>query len=787
MKPEVTLNQALDAFDPTTADPQGRATRARSILERMEALVTSGELHRTEAGVLARYLDSTRRSSFLVALGGPEERRRWAETTFEAIRASRYTLETMLDQRVAAHPDRVMFGEAQNTGGTWTYAQVRRRIRLIAASFLGDVTGDPHPAPRRPRVAILADNSVDAACCDLACLVHDIFVAPISVHFDAVTVAALFDKLEIDRAVCDSELLYLRLLEVRKLGRARFRIYNLGEATHLAEDGDIPLAMGFSHLGQETVDELIRNRPRFSLDDDATVLFTSGSTGLPKGVVFSQFNLVSKRFARAAALPRVGDDEVFLCYLPLFHTFGRYLELLGTLFWGGTYAFAGNPSAETLIALLERVRPTALISIPLRWVQIREECLRRMDATTHPEERRRVFSETVGGRLSWGLSAAGHLDARVFHFFNDHGVRLCSGFGMTEATGGITMTPPGQYQDDSVGVPLPGVKIRLSDEGELHISGPYVARYLDDPRPAPGEEHWLATGDVFVLGEGGHLQIVDKIKDLYKNTKGQTIAPRRVEQKYADVPGIKRVFLVGDGRDHNVLLIVPDRDDEVLKKAATTGMVDGYFRQIVRAANRDLAAYERVVNFALLDRDLSLQRDELTPKGSYRRKAIEEHFQEIIGDLYRQKHVDVTVDSLTVRIPRWLIRDLGILENDIVADGSTLVNLQNRRSLTVRRGEASGRVRVGDLEYEIRTGTVDLGTFSRQPMLWAGNPSLVAFCACKDGWDLSLGEISPQIFLVRGGDPGDQPAPAPLEHLPNDPRLRCLHDVSVSIFFGPVG
>ena len=188
-------------------------------------------------------------------------------------------------------------------------------------------------------------------------------------------------------------------------------------------------------------------------------------------MAFTQQNLVSKRFARAAALPDVGEDEVFLCYLPLFHTFGRYLELLGAIYWRGTYTFAGNPSAETLFRQLPEVRPTGLISIPLRWAQVHQRCLDAVGAASSPARQREVFAEITGGRLRWGLSAAGYLEPRVFRFFHRHGVQLASGFGMTEGTGGLTMTPPGDYLDDSVGVPLPGTRVRFGESGELEISG----------------------------------------------------------------------------------------------------------------------------------------------------------------------------------------------------------------------------------------------------------------------------------------------------------------------------
>ena len=443
---------------------------------------------------------------------------------------------------------------------------------------------------------------------------------------------------------------------------------------------------------------------------------------------------------------------MLLCYLPLFHTFGRFFEMLGTVYWGGTYVFAGSPTAEGLLAELGRVRPTGLISVPVRWTQIREQCLERMERDDDAAPNSRRFARSSAIACAGGCRPPGFLDPLVFRFFQRHGVDLCSGFGMTEATGGITMTPPGSYVDGTVGIPLPGMRIRFGAQGELQIAGPYVARYLDEgdppgslPRLDPDEDHWIATGDLFKEHAGGYLEIVDRIKDIYKNSRGQTIAPQRVEQRFASVPGIRRTFLAGDHRDYNVLLIVLNRDDPVLA-TRTDDEVHEYLGQIVASVNEGLAPYERVVRFAVLDRDFDLARGELTEKGSLRRKIIADHFDTVIETLYRSNHVDLTADGVRVRIPRWFFRDLAVLEDDIVVRGDGLHNKRSDVFLPVAR-EADGSVRVGDLVYRVADGSVDLGLFARQPRLWVGNPSLVAFSPCKPGWELPLRGVSDQVRL----------------------------------------
>ena len=719
------------------------------------------------------FLDTTRDPDFLQALPDDEARRLWADVAIAAVRRTGFTLENLFDQRVAAHPDRIWLRESPLDGGeAWSYTRVRDKARTYAAAFLA--------AAPAPRVALLTPNSPRGAFCDLACLLHGILITPLSPHTDADTVAWICDTLDINIIVTGGTDQAALAAEVRDR--------TTDDIVHFSLEDQPPAGCGARALEEDCValtragiDDALATQPRSGLDDVATVMFTSGSTGRPKGVEFSLLNLVSKRFARAAALPAVGRDEVMLCFLPLFHTFGRYLELLGSMFWGGEYVFVGNNSRATLLSLLQQVEPTGLISIPLRWTEIRESCLARREEAGASALREADFRAVTGGRLRWGLSAAGYLDPRVFRFFHRHGVDLCSGFGMTEATGGITMTPPGDYRDDSVGKPLPGVDVRLTEQGEMQISGPYIASYLDqDTRPGDGS--WLSTGDLFHRHADGHLQIVDRIKDIYKNARGQTVAPRRVEQRYVEVPGIRRVFLVGDHRVYNVLLIVPDPEDPVLQGDPEGPEARDYFHRIVTAANQDLPPFERVVNFAVLDRDFSADEGELTPKGSYRRKAIEENFQAVIDDLYLSDTVDLVVGDLTLRLPRWFHRDLGVMETDIGAGPDRLVNGVDGRELEVGRAE-DGLVRIGDLLYELGTDTVDLGRLSRQPGLWAGNPQLAAFCPVRDGWDTPYGAFTQHVSLPWRDENGEPPAPVDTPPM-SDNRLPRIHDLCREALFG---
>jgi long-chain acyl-CoA synthetase len=677
--------------------------------------------HRADARrALVALLDRVRRRAFTEVLE-PEAVDPWVKVVLRTIRAIDYTFGDVLRSREETDPKTVALRVLGRDACELTVGDVARRTRAIARGLLALVEGDPDA-----KVAILSEHGLEASLCDLACLTNGIvdFPLPANAVSEQIVYMLRHSGARVLLASDDEQLAKVlpslpaipELREVVAFSRAAAE-----------RNGLLSLEQMVSQGADYDDGARAARAARVKATDVATVMYTSGTTGKPKGIVFTHENVVSKRFCRAFALPNVNEGDVFLCYLPPYHTFGRYLELCGSLFWGATFVFARSPALASLVEDFKRVRPTVFISVPKKWMELHEAAVWEGGSDDAPECMRQLRAIT-GGRLRYGLSAAGYLDPAVFKAFHAAGTALCSGYGMTEATGGITMTPAGEYVDDSIGRPLPGIECRIGEDGELLVRGPYVSPGYLSPGPedrGADADGWFATGDLVSVDPDGQYRIVGRKKEIYKNRQGQTIAPQRVENLYRDFEAVSQAFLVGDHREYNTLLVWPNPASAAIA-GRTPEQVGELLSSLVASANRFLAPYERVVAFRVLPRALDEANGELTHKQTFRREVVEKSWAPLIAKMYEQKHLSLSVNGGYLRIPNWVLREIGVLQHEVSLDGGVL--RAGGRALPVGSvPEAPGALRVGDLAYAADGAQVDLGALLSHPALWLGNEALRAF------------------------------------------------------------
>jgi len=669
-------------------------------------------------GLLA-LLDGVRRRFFTTLLS-PADLDGWVALVLRIVRDTDYAVGDLLRSREATDPKTVALRVLGQDACELTVADVSRRTRAIARGVLALVDGDPEA-----KVAILSENCLEAALCDLACLSNGILDFPLPANAVAEQVVFML-KHSGARVllVSDDEQVAKVLPSLPALPDLK-EIVVFSRAT-AERNGLLSLEQMVSQGAEFDDGARAARAASAKATDVATVMYTSGTTGKPKGIVFTHENIVAKRFCRGFALPQVNEGDVFLSYLPLYHTFGRWLELVGTLFWGATYVFARATAQSSLLEDFRRVKPTAFISVPKKWMELHEAAV--WEASDDPDELTGHLRAITGGRLRTGLSAAGYLDPAVFRAFRAAGTELCSGYGMTEATGGITMTPPGEYVDDSIGRPLPGIECRRAEDGELLIRGPYVSPgYYRPGREETGHDPdgWFHTGDLVSIDPAGHHRITGRKKEIYKNRQGQTIAPQRVENLFRDFEAIAQAFLVGDHREYNTLLVWPNpaspqvqgRSPEALRELVSS---------LVASANRFLAPFERVVAFQLLPRALDQEHGELTHKYTFKREVVEKSWQALVDKMYEQRHLALPIDGSFLRIPNWVLREIGVLQHE-VSLGEGLLRATDRVLQVGACPEAPGAMRIGDLAYAAEGTVIDLGALLSRPSLWLGNEGLRRF------------------------------------------------------------
>jgi long-chain acyl-CoA synthetase len=400
-------------------------------------------------------------------------------------------------------------------------------------------------------------------------------------------------------------------------------------------------------------------------DDLFTFIYTSGTTGPPKACMIRHRNY----YAMVDEVRQVEDftvsGDVMLLYLPLAHNFGRCLTLLGAHI-GYTIAFCPDPYA--VAEVLPAVRPTVFPSVPRVYEKVHTAVLTKFGeahgskrrlidwalrvgrkvsalrqagspvprslALQHRLADRLVYSKVkarLGGNLRIGVSGGAPLAKEIIEFFHALDVLILEGYGLTECTTGATINRPTRYRFGSVGPALPGVELRIAEDGEVLIKSEtnFAGYYKDEDATRevlPGDG-WLRSGDVGHIDEDGFLTITDRKKDILVTAGGKNVAPQNLENALKTHPVVSQALVVGDRRPYVAALVT-------LAEGVSRDGAETRVQQAVDDVNRELSRFEQIKRFAILPRDFTAEDGEVTPTLKLKRRVCEEHFAAEIEALY---------------------------------------------------------------------------------------------------------------------------------------------------------
>jgi long-chain acyl-CoA synthetase len=391
-------------------------------------------------------------------------------------------------------------------------------------------------------------------------------------------------------------------------------------------------------------DELARRESALGPDDLATVMYTSGTTGNPKGVMLTHGNLLSNALACDQASP-TSADAVQLGWLPLSHIYARTADHYVSLVRGTPLCLAESP--ETVVQNLADVQPTHMASVPRFY-----EKLLAAVASKDPAETGRRLRDVFGPRIEWLASGGAPLPPPIAFAFRDAGLLVLQGYGLTESSPVISFNRKTSYKLDTVGQPIPGVEVKIAADGEVLTRGPHVMKgYWNDPAATASaiRDGWLYTGDLGRLDDDEFLTITGRKKELLVLSNGKKVVPSFLEGLLVTEDLIDQAAIYGEGRSYLTALIVPNWEkirnvlrangldascgEDVLAEDAA---VKDLLRGRIDAALANVATCEQVRKFLVLPRPFTVAGEELTVSLKLRRSVVFDKYRTELETLYRE-------------------------------------------------------------------------------------------------------------------------------------------------------
>jgi long-chain acyl-CoA synthetase len=394
-------------------------------------------------------------------------------------------------------------------------------------------------------------------------------------------------------------------------------------------------------LGQE----LARREETLGPDDLATIMYTSGTTGNPKGVMLTHGNLVSNACSALSVQPHAPSDVV-LNWLPFSHIYARTVDHYQTIAGGILLCLA--ESADTLVQDLSEVHPTHMSSVP----RFYEKVLTAVASPDRAEVRRRL-RDIVGPRMEWLGSGGAPLPLPIGDAFRDAGLLILQGYGLTESSPVTTFNRKTHNKTGTVGQAIPGVEVRIAPDGEVLTRGPHVMKgYWNNPEATQEAivDGWLHTGDLGHLDEEGFLTITGRKKELMVLSNGKKVVPSYIEGLLLSDDCIDQAAVCGEGRNYLTALVVPHWEnlrraliaagsstDHVPEESlARSAQVRSFLQKRIDAALADVSNCEQVRKFIVLPKPFTVAADELTVSLKLRRNVVLGKYGKELEALYQQ-------------------------------------------------------------------------------------------------------------------------------------------------------
>ena len=452
-------------------------------------------------------------------------------------------------------------------------------------------------------------------------------------------------------------------------------LMELGRKKH-AEDPTL-----FEKLSQEV-----------TVDDLATIVYTSGTTGLPKGAMITHGNIFwVVKSLDAIKPPFASDEDCTVPFLPLSHVFERIAGHFYGMYCGITASYA--ESIDTLLADFEEKRPTMILAVPRVCEKVYQKIMAQVKEQSpfkqkifawgqkvgdriseRREKHKRIplflklkykiayaiifkkLQDKLGGRVTWMTASGAPTAEEIIRFFNAAGITVIQGYGMTEATAPATMQSLADYRIGTTGKPIPGMDIKIADDGEILLKGGNVIKGYwklpNETRDAFTPDGYFMSGDIGMFDEEGNLLITDRKKDLIITSGGKNVAPQKIENMFKSDPLFTQFIVIGERKKYLTGLCNIN-----LEEAAALANEEGIpfykpaellenqkFLDVVQKhvdeRNRHLGAYENIIKIRIVKSDFSQEGGELTPSLKLKRKVVLQKYKDLVDDMYGKEAVD---------------------------------------------------------------------------------------------------------------------------------------------------